>query len=259
MNASRPRYSGFLPLLALLGSFQSIVPLAHGEAESAAAKREFTLSQWKFGKLISGEDFKAADLKGKVVLIENWGVRCGPCLEAMPFLAKLDKQFRDEGLVIIGSECQNSSRDAIDAVVKQAKVEFPITGRAMGPIAFRTIPNCHLFDRDGKMIYNGYPEKGRIKAAIREALAKGGSEFASGGSTSAPTAPASKEVPALLIPSRAWTNAEGKSITAAVRSIDGSTVTFVMPDGKEVPYPVAKLSEGSRKDLEAAGAGGNSQ
>ena len=46
-----------------------------------------------------------------------------------------------------------------------------------------------------------------------------------------------------LIGHRAWTNAKGQSMAAAVVSYHKDTVVFRMPDGKTVRYPMANLSE----------------
>jgi thiol-disulfide isomerase/thioredoxin len=200
------------------------------------------LSEWDFGKVLFGEKLFTKDLKGKVVLIENWGVRCPPCIAAMPHLADLDKNYRGDGLVIIGAECQGSSKDDIEAIVKKAEVEFTITERANGPIEFSGIPRCHLFGRDGKLIYDGFPDEEKLKSAIRKALKEGGGEPAK--KTEDPNKP--------LVASRAWTNSEGKSITAAVKSVDDAKVVFIMTNGKEVTYPLDKLSESSKNDLKEA-------
>jgi thiol-disulfide isomerase/thioredoxin len=48
-----------------------------------------------------GTPAKLADLRGKYVLIDFWGYWCGPCVEAMPWIIELHKQFGDKGLAII--------------------------------------------------------------------------------------------------------------------------------------------------------------
>jgi len=53
----------------------------------------------------------------------------------------------------------------------------------------------------------------------------------------------------LLAPSQGWSNADGKAITAAVAALSGTTVSFVMPNGSVVEYPLEKLSAESRDRL----------
>ena len=61
--------------------------------------------------------------------------------------------------------------------------------------------------------------------------------------------PAAQTATGPIIPERAWTNSEGKEVVAAVKAKDATTVTFVMRGGKEVKYPLDKLSEDSRQEL----------
>ncbi|MGI9240397.1 MAG: hypothetical protein ACR2RV_06320, partial [Verrucomicrobiales bacterium] len=52
-----------------------------------------------------------------------------------------------------------------------------------------------------------------------------------------------------------WVNAEGKKITATFRGFDGDQVTLELENGKTVKYPIRKLSEKSREELEKLRAG----
>lgn len=51
-----------------------------------------------------------------------------------------------------------------------------------------------------------------------------------------------------LTEERLWTNAEGRSITAALVSADAKNAVFEI-DGKQVAYPLIKLSSASRADI----------
>lgn len=43
-----------------------------------------------------------------------------------------------------------------------------------------------------------------------------------------------------------WVNSEGRKITASVKEVHADKVVFVMPNGKEVAYPLSQLSTESR-------------
>ena len=62
---------------------------------------------------------------------------------------------------------------------------------------------------------------------------------------------AEAEESTLLAEQQAWTNAEGKTITAAIVTADSTTVSFLMENGKTVAYPIAKLSASSQEDVKA--------
>lgn len=60
-----------------------------------------------------------ADLRGKVVLLDFWGVWCAACIEEMPHLFELHDKYHDKGLVIIG--IHQDAGDGIDSAQKLDK------------------------------------------------------------------------------------------------------------------------------------------
>ncbi len=53
-------------------------------------------------KVIGAKDFKWENLKGKVILIDFWATWCGPCRVVIPGLVRLQKEFKDQGLQVVG-------------------------------------------------------------------------------------------------------------------------------------------------------------
>lgn len=49
----------------------------------------------------SGEKFTNASIKGKVVLIEFWATWCKYCIAEADYVDKLDKEYRDKGLIVL--------------------------------------------------------------------------------------------------------------------------------------------------------------
>lgn len=211
----------------------------------AADSKEHKLSEWKFGKVLFGEKVSKGDLKGKVVVVENWGVHCPPCIASLPHLAAMEKSNRDKGLIIIGAESQGSSKDDIKPLIEKAGVEYTITEGAEGPIEVTTIPRAFVFDATGKLVYDGNPLGKEFEDSVTKALST-----VTASEPAAAAAPAASTGP--LIAMQAWTNSDGREIKAAVKKVDGSNVTFQMADGREVTYPLAKLSADSRGVIEAA-------
>lgn len=213
-----------------------LAALSHG-----ADKPDHQLSEWKVGPVLFGEKVSDSDMKGKVVVIEHWGVRCPPCIALLPHLAKLDKRHREDGLLLIGAESQNHSKDQIEPLVEKNKIEYTITSGASGPVKFSGIPHAFVFDAGGRLVFSGNPGGGdferTIKKALKDAVRKDEGNVA---------------VTANLFETRMWTNSDGKQIKAGVKNATEDDVTFVMFGGKVVTYPMVKLSEESRKIITEA-------
>jgi thiol-disulfide isomerase/thioredoxin len=139
-------------------------------AVPAFAQKQHKLSDWKIGRVLFGEKLSEADMKDKVVVVENWGVYCPPCVAALPHLAALEKKHREQGLIIIGAESQDSSKGEIKPLIEKAGVEYIITDGAEGPIEVNGIPHAFVFDRSGMLVFNGNPNGRGFEEAVTKAL-----------------------------------------------------------------------------------------
>ena len=222
----------YLPTIVALFA---VVPVF---AEDTPSKHK--LSDWKIGEVLFGEEPTKSSMRGKVVVIENWGVKCPPCVAMLPHLADLDKRNREKGLLIIGAESQGHSKEDIEPLLKKAKVNYTITSGANGPIDVSGIPHAFVFDVKGALVFNGHPADEEFERSIKKALREVSKEE----EVAAPAGP--------LVETSTWTNSEGKEIRAAVKSADTKEVVFVMTGGKEVKYPLEKLSADSRGKIEQA-------
>ncbi len=204
------------------------------------------ISEWRFGKNASGDAVEIEDTKGKVVVYEYWGVRCPPCLASLPHLAKLDKKYRDDGLMIIGEESQGAKLEQIEPILKKASVEYTINMGGGGPVKIDRLPHILIFNRAGNMIFEGKPSDEDFESTVKKALRE-----------KAPieekVAPPATKKEANLIEQRSWTNSDSKTIQAAVVKADETNVTFLMANGKSIAYPLDKLSDESRKIIEEEG------
>jgi len=51
---------------------------------------------------LTGNMVSLKEFRGKVVLVDFWATWCLPCRKTLPELVRLDKKYRDKGLVILG-------------------------------------------------------------------------------------------------------------------------------------------------------------
>lgn len=240
-------------------SFSFLSSVLVAAALASASVRAGNLSEYSIGRHISGPDVDLGELQGKVVVIECWGVNCPPCIAAMPHLAELHDRLSDDGLVLIGAERQNGSEEAIGEICRDADVEFTITDGVTGPDIGGGLPQTLVFDGEGRQIFNGRPGEDcyeLIRDAVRDARRAG---VASGDRLGA--RPAGTPVPedaeesrrGVLVPSRTWTDNQGRSLEAAlVRVTADGTGTFRRPNLSTFTFPIERLSETDRQVVEEA-------
>lgn len=122
--------------------------------------RAADLSRMDLGSYVSGPKITNNDLKGRFVLVEYWGVNCGPCIASIPHMTKLAEEYGHDRLVIVANHCQNASDDKAKEVWEsRAKSNYVavINGGNLPGTNVRSIPDSFLFDPTGKLIWSGHP------------------------------------------------------------------------------------------------------
>jgi len=140
------------------------------ETKKAPPMPNATLSDVRWGEVINGVPFDKADLAGKVVVVEEWGMKCSPCIASLPDLAKLARTNAKKGLVVVGMEGQNSPKEEILKVLKKARVRYPVMAGGSAPGRTGSIPHVCVFDPQGKLVWNGNPHDEDFERAVKKQL-----------------------------------------------------------------------------------------
>jgi len=83
-------------------------------------KKDLTLTD------LSGRTFKVSDYKGRVVLVNFWATWCPPCLTEIPELVKMQREYRKEGLQVIGITYPPEKFAEVRQFTARSKVNYPI-------------------------------------------------------------------------------------------------------------------------------------
>lgn len=144
--------------------------LAKDKEKTETAVPNASITDVRFGEVVNEVPFNKDDLKGKVVVVEEWGVNCAPCIASLPELAKLAKSNEKKGLVVVGLECQGSKKEDILKVLKSAKVKYAVMSGGSAPGNTGGIPHACVFDTTGKLVWNGNPHDEGFEKAVKKAL-----------------------------------------------------------------------------------------
>lgn len=104
---------------------------------------------------LNGETHKLSDYKGQGVLLNFWGTWCKPCKKEMPAINNQYKQFKDQGVQILGINIAQSNLE-VSSYADKLGVEFPIaidkTKSVMRAYNVDPLPTTVLIDKDGKIV-----------------------------------------------------------------------------------------------------------
>jgi thiol-disulfide isomerase/thioredoxin len=152
-------------------------PAAPAALSSALVERTFPM--------LDGKSHRLADYAGKVVVVDVWATWCGPCRAEIPHLIELAKEFKGQGVEVIGLTTENPATDSqtVREFARQFKINYPI-GWANGEFASGlmngrdTIPQTYVIGRDGKVRkhfvgFNAQTSPPQLRAAIKEAASAG--------------------------------------------------------------------------------------
>jgi thiol-disulfide isomerase/thioredoxin len=133
-------------------------------------------------RAVTGDPIKLSSYAGKVLLVNLWATWCGPCRLETPELIKLHKEFRSQGVEMVGLSTENpdASAEAVRKFVHDFNVDYRV-GWATNDVAMTlmqgrdAIPQSFIISRSGRVVkrfvgFNPVATPPQIREAIQEAL-----------------------------------------------------------------------------------------
>ena len=165
-------------LVALAGPARAGRGVAVGDPAPA-----LSYDEWIKGERVTGFD------RGTAYLLEFWGTWCAPCVENIPRLSRLQRQYRKDGLVVVGvASHEFKGREALAVFMRErgARLAYRVafdadqsmerdwdTGGREGQ-QFR-MPLCFVVDRNGRIAFVGHPGNAALDSVLAALLAHGAS------------------------------------------------------------------------------------
>lgn len=106
------------------------------------------------GADIEGKQVSLKDLRGRVLLLDFWSLRCGPCIVAMPSLQRIADRFADQPVSIIGVNGDPVEyRDQVKLLLEQKRIQFRqiMDAKSILHLAYfiNAVPCSYLIDQEG--------------------------------------------------------------------------------------------------------------
>lgn len=124
---------------------------------------------------VKGDETKIQE--GNVYVVEFWATWCAPCKRSIPHLTKLQEQYADEGLTIIGVSADDKDTETVEKFVRSqgGKMAYTVavdrrqgTKRAWFDAAKQNgIPCAFVVDRRGKVAWIGNPLDEEFDATLK--------------------------------------------------------------------------------------------
>lgn len=122
----------------------------------------------------SGQFVSAERFDGNVLLVNFWATWCDPCVEEMPMLAQLQRDFADRGLAVVGIALDEPGRArafaeslGIDYHLLFGLADAMVVGRRYGNHS-GMLPYTVLVDADGTIRWTrlGVLERSQVEAQL---------------------------------------------------------------------------------------------
>ena len=120
-----------------------------------------------------------ASLRGKVVMVEFWTYTCYNCLNALPYVNKLEAKYRDRGFVVVGVHTPEFPVEKVESnvrhQVKELGVVFPVVMdngyRIWNSFGNQYWPAAYFIDTTGRIRFHHfgegkYGEQDRVVASL---------------------------------------------------------------------------------------------
>lgn len=136
-----------------------------------------TAPDWESQGWSDGKQRQIADYRGKVLVLDFWGMWCGPCVQAIPSMQALAEKYEPKEVVFLGIHTPDGEFDQIvkvkklsgwtapSAIDRGTSINDGTTGTSYG---VRGYPSFVIIGRDGKVAYNSGIEPKDRNAYMQE-------------------------------------------------------------------------------------------
>jgi thiol-disulfide isomerase/thioredoxin len=128
---------------------------------------------------LDGGRFNLDQMKGRVILLDFWATWCGPCMQELPQIKQIAKDFTGQPLVILSISWDEDGQVWRKFVAKNGMTwpQYRDTNHRIGRLfGVEALPGYFTIDADGvltaELLGGGFDIEGRLKELVAKAKAK---------------------------------------------------------------------------------------
>ncbi len=115
------------------------------------------------------------ELRGKVVVLDFWSLGCPICMNMMPELDAVAKEFEDKGVSVVSVSAWGESKYDVFRVKKKKKLSFHFlvgTQEVVTAYKVTSLPTLYIIDKDGEIAetHQGYISRKSLRKSILDVL-----------------------------------------------------------------------------------------
>lgn len=116
---------------------------------------------------VTGSDWEFRYSSGRLVLLDFWSTTCQPCMRAVPGMKRLQANYGNSGLEIVGIACEpdapfNQRAKPVDEVARRKEMNYKVylerdrhVGEVQRLFNVQWVPTLVLLDRQGNILWRG--------------------------------------------------------------------------------------------------------
>ena len=124
-------------------------------------------------KLASGKSFQLSSEKGHVVVLDFWASWCGPCMQAMPGVDEVVREFDASGVKLVTVNMQEdlaTVQGALERLKLDSAVALDVDGATAETYGVTAIPQTVVIDAEGKVSHLFVGGGSQLAEQLREAI-----------------------------------------------------------------------------------------